>query len=51
LTGYGINYYDATAVFDKAEGRVFVDSCCHYTDLGNEILADFIADQIIAMLP
>jgi hypothetical protein len=25
---------------------VYVDDCCHYTDLGNDVLADAIADQL-----
>jgi hypothetical protein len=26
---------------------VYMDNCCHYTRLGNQVLADFIATSIL----
>ncbi|MEM9778161.1 MAG: hypothetical protein AAF902_26530 [Chloroflexota bacterium] len=42
-----INYYDASALFDSEEKIVYLDSCCHYNQRGNIILARFIAESII----
>ncbi|MBI4886326.1 MAG: hypothetical protein HY824_04485 [Acidobacteria bacterium] len=39
-------FVDATHVFDRVPAPVYMDNCCHYTRLGNEVLADFIADSI-----
>jgi hypothetical protein len=29
---------------------MYVDSCCHYTKAGEDILANFVADQIVRAL-
>lgn len=46
LSGQGVHVFDATHVFDKEPAPVYVDNCCHYTVLGNHLLADFIAKAI-----
>ena len=46
----GIRSSDATHVFDAERGAVYMDDCCHYTPLGNRLLADFIADRVIGSL-
>jgi hypothetical protein len=35
-------------IFDAAPGPVYVDDCCHYTVAGNQLLADFIAKEVLA---
>jgi len=42
-----VNFYNATGVFDKEPGIIYEDDCCHYNQLGNEMLADFIAQSIL----
>ena len=48
LTDAGVAFVDATGVFDRVEGAVYMDDCCHYTLEGNRALADFIATAILA---
>jgi len=42
----GIHIESAIPIFDSESRAVYTDSCCHYTPLGNEILAEFIAKSI-----
>lgn len=42
-----VRVLDATRIFDREPRTVYMDNCCHYTMVGNEILADFIADGIL----
>lgn len=43
-----VRFFDATHVFDRRAESVYMDNCCHYTLLGNQVLADFIAASILA---
>ena len=47
LTENGVNFYDGTNIFDNEPGIIYIDECCHYTQLGNDLLADFIAKSIL----
>lgn len=50
LQAGGVELLDATLLFkDQPARAVYVDDCCHYTDLGNDVLARAIADQIAAI--
>ncbi len=40
-------FFDATHVFDQEPAPVYMDDCCHYTLVGNQVLADFIAASIL----
>ena len=42
-----VQFFDATRVFDKEAAHVYIDDCCHYTQVGNYVLADFIAASIL----
>jgi hypothetical protein len=44
----GVNFFDATRVFDAERAAVYMDDCCHYTRRGNELLAAFVARAILA---
>jgi len=44
-------FLDATTVFDGEAAPVYQDDCCHYTQRGNDLLADFIGRRILAMAP
>lgn len=44
----GVDFYSAVDIFDKEAEVVYIDDCCHYNQLGNDILADFIADAILS---
>lgn len=42
-----VNAFSAAGIFDKITRTVFIDRCCHFNRLGNEIFADFIAAHIL----
>ena len=43
---HGINFLDATAIFDDIKERVYVDRSCHYNDKGYELLIDAIIARL-----
>ncbi|MDQ1349710.1 MAG: hypothetical protein QG657_10 [Acidobacteriota bacterium] len=43
----GVKAFSAVEIFDKIKETVFIDQCCHFNKLGNDIFADFIADCIL----
>lgn len=47
LTGAGVRFHDATGVFDDEPRAVYADDCCHYSELGYELLAGFIAERVL----
>lgn len=46
----GVHVISAVDIFDTTEELVYSDNTCHYNQIGNDILADFIANQIIALI-
>jgi hypothetical protein len=46
----GVNVVSAVDIFDNIPETLFFDNCCHYNQLGNDILAEFIAKEIIALI-
>ena len=48
LAARGVRFVDATGAFDRTAGQVYWDNCCHYTRLGNEVLAGVVADAVMA---
>ncbi len=42
-----VNAFSAVGIFDKIKETVFIDQCCHFNQLGNEIFADFMANCIL----
>jgi hypothetical protein len=43
-----IAFLDGTHIFDGEPAAVYIDDCCHYTLRGNQLLADFIANGVLA---
>lgn len=43
----GVAFFDASGVLDREPSPVYLDDCCHYTVVGNRVLADFIAASIL----
>ena len=37
-------------MFDDQSDAMYVDSCCHYSKAGENILAGFVADQVVKAL-
>jgi hypothetical protein len=44
-----VNFFDATVLFDNQDASVFYDACCHYSEAGNVVLANALAQRILAM--
>ena len=42
-----VNAFSAVGIFDKVKEEVFIDKCCHFNRMGNEIFADFMAECIL----
>jgi hypothetical protein len=49
FTGTGVHVIDGTRLFDDEPRAVYVDNCCHYTRLGNRLMADLIARAVAAV--
>jgi hypothetical protein len=47
----GVAFHSTVAIFDDELNTLYIDDCCHFNALGNEILADFMADVIVSNLP
>jgi hypothetical protein len=43
----GVRAFDLTGVFAEESRTVYIDACCHVNELGNELLANRIADDIV----
>ncbi|MEZ6049793.1 MAG: hypothetical protein R3C02_00135 [Planctomycetaceae bacterium] len=43
----GENFTDLTDAFRETQESVYIDDCCHFSDLGNRILAERIAEAIL----
>jgi hypothetical protein len=49
LRAAGVSAVDGTGVFDDEPALVYIDNCCHYTQRGNDLLAEFIAREVLAL--
>jgi len=47
LKAEGIHYFDLTGVFKNVETPLYIDNCCHFNRLGNEIMAKEIAHSLL----
>lgn len=50
LTSRGVHFFNGVPIFDQEPRAVYKDNCCHYNQLGNEILADFVAKAILEVV-
>jgi hypothetical protein len=39
---------NAVRLFDRERAPVYIDDCCHYSVVGNHLLADLIAASVLA---
>jgi hypothetical protein len=46
----GVNVVSAAGVFDEVREETYSDSCCHYNQTGNEILAKEVAESLIELV-
>ncbi len=47
LTQNGVNFHNGLDIYNNETAAVYGDDCCHYNELGNQILAEFIAGTIL----
>ncbi len=51
LKSAGVDILDATMIFKgEPDRKVYIDDCCHYTDAGNEILFEAVADAVARLV-
>ena len=50
LKRLGVPFHDLTRIFEAETGRIYVDSCCHYNQRGNDMLAAEIARLVAASI-
>lgn len=41
-----VNFFDATMIFADVAETVYCDDCCHFNKRGNQIIADYIIQEI-----
>jgi len=46
----GISFFNGVNILDNAKEIVYIDSCCHYTQAGENILSEFVANSIFTTL-
>ena len=46
LVAQGVRFVDLTHVFIETETSVYIDECCHFGEVGNEILGQSVAGAI-----
>ena len=47
LASRGVNFHDLSSIFSDIKETIYVDKCCHFTPMGNQILAEHIAAAIL----
>jgi hypothetical protein len=43
-----VKVFNGVHIFDNVSGHVYADDCCHYTLIGYQRLADFVAQSILS---
>ena len=46
----GVAVHDLTTIFDDLEEPAYADDCCHYTDLGQRVVLEMLADLAAPLL-
>lgn len=46
----GVTLFNGVNVFDETGDAVYIDTCCHYTDAGNEVFSRFIGQSLVTYL-
>ena len=45
-----INFFDGVAILDDTKEPAYIDNCCHYQKIGENILSNFVADSVVNVL-
>ena len=48
LSASGLFFHDATQIYREIGETIYVDACCHVNQKGDDILAQFVVDEILA---
>ena len=50
LRADGVDFHDLTRLFAAFADPIYVDTCCHYNQKGNDLLAEAVAEALLANL-
>jgi len=50
LRAEGVDFHDLTRLFAAFGDPIYVDACCHYNQKGNDLLAEAVAEALLANL-
>ena len=50
LRARGVDFVDLTDIFKEVETPLYIDTCCHVNRLGNELMAERVAQEILRAL-
>jgi hypothetical protein len=50
LRAEGVDFHDLTRLFAAFADPIYVDNCCHYNQQGNDLLAEAVAEALLANL-
>jgi hypothetical protein len=50
LRAEGVDFHDLTRLFAAFADPIYVDTCCHYNQKGNDLLAEAVAEALLANL-
>ncbi|CAD5948671.1 hypothetical protein NO108_02778 [Planktothrix rubescens] len=45
-----VNFFDGVAILDDTKEPAYIDNCCHYQKIGENILSNFVADSVVNVL-
>jgi hypothetical protein len=46
----GVTLFNGVNAFDEIGDAMYIDTCCHYTDAGNEVFSRFIGQSLVTYL-
>jgi hypothetical protein len=46
----GVTLFNGVNVFDETPEMTYIDTCCHYTDVGNEVFSRYIGQSLVTLL-
>jgi hypothetical protein len=50
LQSNGVHFFSAINILDDIKEPIYVDSCCHYNDLGLKALGNYVGDSLVKSL-
>ena len=50
LQSNGVQFFSAINILDDIKEPIYIDSCCHYYDLGLKALGNYVGDSLVKVL-